>query len=329
MRVHVGPSTPERAVDTNNLRYLTIAMTTTVLDPQTVVMRFAGAVIHASGIAPDPRESCHLAVSIVLTCRYMPTPPDHLSRTPPVALRRELRREVGFGCPVQDCGNPYLEYHHFDPPWAVKEHHDPSGMIALCVEHHAKAAAWTTEQFRAMKSQPSDRAALRGRFEWMRDDVLAVVGGNLYYEVPNIFVVKGNRVIWFERDSECRLLLNLQLLTLSGQPRARLENNDWIIEGEPLEVESPPNGSSLKVRYDNGDSVSVKFREWTEVSKLAEHFPTTLGLKDYLKFPLVTVEITYAVAGTNINFDSKSTTLPGIRMTDCVIAYGTSALVFD
>src|SRR5918912_315690 len=36
-----------------------------------------------------------------------------VNRTPPAAVRRELRREVGFGCPVPDCGNPYLYWHHF------------------------------------------------------------------------------------------------------------------------------------------------------------------------------------------------------------------------
>ena len=72
----------------------------------------------------------------------------YVNRTPPPEVRRELRREVGFGCPVRDadgvrCGNPYLYYHHFDPPWATEEHHNPAGMIALCGEHHPKADAGT------------------------------------------------------------------------------------------------------------------------------------------------------------------------------------------
>ena len=90
---------------------------------------------------------------------------NELSRTPPVAVRRELRREVGFGCPVSGCGNPYLEYHHFDPPWEKEHHHDLARMIALCAEHHAKAAAWTIDDCRAMKAIPVDRPDVRGRFE--------------------------------------------------------------------------------------------------------------------------------------------------------------------
>lgn len=35
-----------------------------------------------------------------------------------------------------------------------------------------------------MKSVRADRAEVQGRFEWMRDDILAVVGGNFFYETP-------------------------------------------------------------------------------------------------------------------------------------------------
>ena len=168
----------------------------------------------------------------------MPDDNQQLSRTPHVAVRRELRREVGFGCPVSGCGNPYLQYHHFDPPWEKEHHHDPARMIALCAEHHAKAAAWTVEDFRAMKAVPADRPDVRGRFEWMREDVLAVVGSGFYYETPNMVVFRGTPIIWFERDDQRRLLLNFRFLTTSRQPRASLENNDWIIRGNPADVES-------------------------------------------------------------------------------------------
>jgi hypothetical protein len=257
-------------------------------------------------------------------------PAGHLSRTPPLNVRRELRREVGFGCPAVGCGSPYLEYHHFDPTWAVKEHHKPKGMIALCAEHHAKAAAWTTEQLRAMKSVPQDRDDIHGRFEWMRDEILARVGGNFYYDTLNIFVWKGKKVIWFERDSDQRLLLNLNLPTVSGLSRTRLENNDWIVEGEPVEVESPPNGSELRVKYINGDKISVKFHEWHDAEALYERFPITSSLKNYLHMPLVMIDIELAVPGTNVNFDSDSTTLPGlVNLTRCIFIGLSNALVFD
>ena len=44
-----------------------------------------------------------------------------------------LRKESNFGC--AKCGEPYLTYHHFDPPWNEKHHANPEGMIALCAKH--------------------------------------------------------------------------------------------------------------------------------------------------------------------------------------------------
>jgi len=251
-----------------------------------------------------------------------------LSRTPPVAVRRRLRREVGFGCPAPGCGNPYLEYHHFDPPWEKEQHHDPARMIALCATHHAKAAAWTVEQCRAMKSVPTGRPEVRGKFEWMRDDVLAVIGGGFYYETPNMVVFRGTPVIWFNRDDQRRLMLNLRVLTTSQQPRLSMEDNDWIIRGNPVDVESPPNGSWLRVRYDNGDKVSVRFREWTDASALGTVYPRVLALGSQLRFPLVTAEISFEVGGTSISFSPTMTKLDTNQLTDFVVSHCANGLVF-
>jgi hypothetical protein len=258
----------------------------------------------------------------------MPGDNQDLPRTPPVAVRRELRREVGFGCPVSGCGNPYLQYHHFDPPWEKEHHHDPARMIALCAEHHAKAAAWTVEDCRAMKAAPADRPEVRGRFEWMREDVLAVIGGGLYYETPNMVVFRGRPMIWFERDEQRRLLLNFRMLTASREPRASLESNDWIIRGDPADVESPPNGSWLRVRYDNGDDLSIRFRERADAGVLGGAYPVALDLGPVLRFPLVTAEITFEVGGTDISFGPTKTRLGGGRISNLTAAYCANGLAF-
>ena len=73
-----------------------------------------------------------------------------MRREPPDSVKKILRKEVRFGCPIPGCNNPYLEWHHFDPPWAKEEHHRPEGMIALCNTHHkrADAGAFTIEQLK-------------------------------------------------------------------------------------------------------------------------------------------------------------------------------------
>jgi hypothetical protein len=135
-------------------------------------------------------------------------------------------------------------------------------------------------------------------------------------------------MIWFERDERRRLLLNFRVLTASGQPRTRLDNNDWIIRGDPVDVESPPNGSRLRVRYDNGDDLSIRFREWEDAEVLGREYPRALDLGQSLKFPLVTAEITFEVGGTNIRFGPTTTNLGGGTM-NMAVAYCANGLVFN
>src|SRR5207245_3375537 len=113
---------------------------------------------------------------------------------------RQLRQEVGFRCPVDGCGSPYLTWHHFGPAWRVEQHHRLDGMVALCVEHANKAdvGAFTKEQLTAFKREGGLRSdAVRGRFDWMRRELLAVVGGNFYYHCPVILEIGDRTAIWF------------------------------------------------------------------------------------------------------------------------------------
>jgi len=89
---------------------------------------------------------------------------------------------------------------------------------------------------RSMKTVPNDRPEVHGRFEWMREDILAVVGGNFFYETPNILVFRGKPMIWFNRDEERRLLLNLRMLTTSGLPRTRLMDTTGSFVVSPLKL---------------------------------------------------------------------------------------------
>ena len=95
----------------------------------------------------------------------------------PKAVKEVLRSEVGFGCPIKGCGNPYLEYHHFDPPVNIKPHNEPKGMIALCAQHHKKAdgGAYTVEQLHTLKTDKTNAALVKGNLDWLRKNLLAVV----------------------------------------------------------------------------------------------------------------------------------------------------------
>lgn len=238
-----------------------------------------------------------------------------MNRTPPENVRRQLRKEVGFGCPI--CGNPYLYWCHFDPPWHTKQHHNPEGMIALCAEHHAKAdaGAYAKEQLRALKQDAVNQSqVVKGQFEWMRQEILAVVGGNFYYQTPIIFKLHDTPVIWFNRDEEGYLLINIKMLTISKEPRMIIQDNFWFSVGNPTDLESPPSGMLLNVSYPNDDSLRIEFFEFKSETDLTTRYSDSRPQQWGIPFPITGVEVCNKVGGTNFEFGPTSTTLQGIYL---------------
>jgi hypothetical protein len=239
-----------------------------------------------------------------------------LPRRPYARVIRQLRYEVGFRCPVDDCGNPYLTWHHFDPPWREEQHHRPEGLIALCQEHASKAdaGAFTIEQLRQLKQEGGARAAaITGKFDWMRRDLLAVVGGSFYYEAPIIFQIGDLPCIWFNRDENNYLLLNFWIPTISGEARARISDNFWFVPPSIGDLDSPPNGRRLHIKYSNGDELRIEFFEINSAIDLATRYPNshTQQWANGLTYPLTGVEIWEKAPGTPIEFGPTTTKMPG------------------
>ncbi len=240
-----------------------------------------------------------------------------MNRTPPLEVRQQLRREVGFGCPVEGCDSPYLYWHHFDPPWSLRQHHNPQGMIALCAEHHAKAdtGAYTVEQLRALKNHV--HRDLAGKFEWMRRELLVVVGGNFYHETPVAVQFQGQPVVWLNRDSEGYLLVNLAMLSTTKEPRAMMQDNYWMVLGTPADMECPPSGRKLKVRYSNDDRLGIEFFPLGDISDVNARYPGVGAERWGISYPITAVEIQMKVGGTPLEFGPRSTQLGGLQMTNC------------
>jgi hypothetical protein len=258
-----------------------------------------------------------------------------LRRDPPAAVRRQLAEEVGFGCPVEGCGSPYLTWHHFDPPWSERHHHDPDGMVGLCRDHHpeADAGAFTVEELREFKRLGRDRSqALGARFSWMREELLALVGGNFYLDTHIAVRVQDFPVVWFNRAQSGRLLVNLQMLSTSGKPRLLMLDNFWVTEGsDEREIVCPPSGRLVSAKYSNGDRLKVEFREVASIEELDRHYPPPelparlrrdfeargMPVPDLsrssadavqrfgVEFPIATVEITMDIAGTDIRLGPR------------------------
>lgn len=88
-----------------------------------------------------------------------------------------------------------------------------------------------------------------------------MLGGNFYLETPILVQIRNQPLVWWRRDEEGFLQLNLRMLTTSGQSRAVIEDSDWITEGSEADIECPPSGKKVKISYPNGDLLRVEFRE--------------------------------------------------------------------
>ena len=246
-----------------------------------------------------------------------------MNRNPPDSVKKTLRDEVSFGCPVPGCGSPYLEWHHFDPPWHIQEHHRPEGMIAFCREHHIQAdhGAFTVDQIRTFKKEAKRTwAQVSGKFNWMRHRLLTVVGGNFFYETPVVFQLKGTPIIWFERDESDYLLLNLTMLTTSGEPRASIRNNEWINTGSEADIECPPSAKRLRIRYKNGDLIAIEFFELAAIEDAKKRYKDAYVEEWDIEFPVTAVEVTNVIAGSGLEFNARETKIGGGVMRNCFMS---------
>lgn len=252
-------------------------------------------------------------------------------RTPPADVLRQLREAVGFHCPAEVdgdiCGNPYLTWHHFDPPWRIEQHHRPDGMIALCRVHADKAdnGSYTADQLRKLKRDGRGRGReISGRFDWMRQELLAVIGGNAYLRTPTVLQIGGQKAIWFNRNADNELLLNFVMPTLALVPRASIRDNGWVVQPYGVsELICPPSGRRLRVKYANGDLFDVEFKTITSRAELAKTYAYIPGLNSAnFEFPLTVANLSEVASGSNLQFSPTGTMLgtnsiSGSFMSDC------------
>jgi hypothetical protein len=250
-----------------------------------------------------------------------------MNRYPDAKVREELRKEVGFGCPVKNCGCPYLTWHHFDPPWNEKQHHDPEGMIALCAEHHNKAdaGAFTKEQLKELKSNPY-ALTVKGKFDWMRRKILLATGSGYYVDPYVVLRVKGENIISFTRDSSNFFLINIKLPNSDGSLKFTMEENMWLINEKPEDLISPPSGKYLKVKYKSGDKVEITFFELATDSDFKDKYGVEFPAKTI--FPITAVEIIYKNIVTSTSFTASKAVMPGLVAKN-IFSMGRTHTVFN
>lgn len=153
-----------------------------------------------------------------------------LNRTVPEKVKSQLRQEVNFGCPLPDCGCPLLTWHHFDPPWHIRNHHNPDGMIALCVEHHAMAdqGIFSNEQLHAFKSNPNKLNLIRNKFLWFPEASIIRLGGCYANDWCELSLCE-RPLLEIKRDNDGLTKICFMLFDKHGEIIAAMNKNEFTL----------------------------------------------------------------------------------------------------
>jgi hypothetical protein len=120
--------------------------------------------------------------------------------------------------------------------------------------------------------------------------------------------------------------------SISAEPRARIEDNGWIVPPDAADVECPPRGRTLEVRYSNDDKLKVKFFIVDSQNALVDRYPDANVQRwaPKLAYPSTGVEISEKVSGTSIEFGPRMTRIAGLQMTNTFMTrIGGAAIQLD
>lgn len=205
------------------------------------------------------------------------------NRYPNSKVREILRKEVGFGCPVKNCGSPYLTYHHFDPPWNKCKEHNPDGMIALCLSHHKEAdhGAFSIAQLYELKKSPfllKEGLNPSGKFNWIRKSLVFQAGSNWFIN-PSIVITKGKLpILKIIGDSHAVAFVDFSIYNKTGILVFEMVKNEWIVTSEVTDLICPPSnkaitlssvleGFKFQLRFDSVSASQLLTKQYGSISR--------------------------------------------------------------
>jgi len=169
-------------------------------------------------------------------------------------VKRLLRQEVAFGCPMPGCRKPFLTYHHFDPPWKVKHHWDPDGIIALCLDHHQEADHYTKDRLRKLKQASYSVDDVKGQFPQWEGQFLVRCGGIYVAGSKSVLQMGGEDIIVLESGVENLLFLSFYLESQDGETVAVMQDNVFDLgPAEPYDVKMTNNKTEIEVWFAERD----------------------------------------------------------------------------
>lgn len=155
-----------------------------------------------------------------------------------------------------------MTWHHFDPPWKTEKHHNPDGMIALCLNHHGRANGeeYSREQLRKWKRNPVKPELLKTQFGWMFSRSLIRLGGGGFADSWCDLRIEDLSVFQAKRTSAGHLAFSFQLKNKDDELIAYMEDNMFGLFPERVhDFSATASGQRIKIWSDER-KVGFEFR---------------------------------------------------------------------
>jgi hypothetical protein len=183
--------------------------------------------------------------------------------------------------------------------------------VTLLLSESDEEPTWTKGQLHEFKrSARQERGHVKGRFEWMGQELLGVLGGNFAYECPIPLYYCKQPVIWFNRNQDDYLQVNLAMPRTPDNVVPVLDHSDRLVSADVQAIECAPSGRRLSVTYPNGNKLEIEFKPIETNQEAVKRYPDATKYLAKLQYPLVSVEFEMKVAALAIDIASTRMQLP-------------------
>lgn len=155
-----------------------------------------------------------------------------LDRYIDATTKRTVRQRCGFGCVI--CGCAIIQYHHFDPPFADAESHDPFGITLLCGQCHDRAERGIIDVTTVSSANASPWCKQTGHskdFLFIGDSSIPVRFGSSRVRASTVLMYENRVIIGLSKPEHvgAPLRLNAVLTDDNENEVLRVIDNEWQV----------------------------------------------------------------------------------------------------
>ncbi|GEM_PF-374384 len=154
-----------------------------------------------------------------------------LSRNIPENIKRQIRREAGFGCVV--CGNAIFQYEHIDPVFSESREHDPTRMTLLCAACHDRVTRGFLSKSSVLRAKKNPETKKRGysfgMFDLCRVPPIVKLGAIVARNSRSIISAGGQSLLQVKPPEETGAPFRLcaRFPSSNGAEAMIIEDNEW------------------------------------------------------------------------------------------------------